>query len=81
MFSKAKGTIKSAAPSSSIPPYFLCPITNQIMSDPCIGQCGHMFEREAIIELINEVPAFVDTSDPYILNSLHQRDVQFVRRS
>ena len=59
MFSKAKNTVKNGAggASSTIPPYFLCPLMNEIMDDPTITQCGHMFEREAIVNYLEEVTA------------------------
>ncbi len=45
-------TIASSAvatsPIDEIPAYFICPITLEIMKDPTITTCGHMFEREAI---------------------------------
>jgi len=33
----------------NIPKLFICPITLEIMKEPTITSCGHMFEREAII--------------------------------
>lgn len=41
--------------SSKIPPYFICPITLEIMAEPTITQCGHMFDKDAIIKWIQNV--------------------------
>eukprot|EP00158_Paraphelidium_tribonemae_P006944 Partr_v1_DN28045_c2_g1_i2_m57128 len=40
--------------SSKIPPYFLCPISQELMEDPTITQCGHMFDRVNIVEYLHE---------------------------
>uniref|UniRef100_A0A6B2LRJ2 U-box domain-containing protein n=1 Tax=Arcella intermedia TaxID=1963864 RepID=A0A6B2LRJ2_9EUKA len=45
-----------AKPSLTIPPSFICPITQQIMEDPVIAVDGHSYEREAIIQWIKQRP-------------------------
>ena len=32
----------------SVPPIFVCPITQEFMRDPCIAEDGYTYEREAI---------------------------------
>ncbi|KAI9142715.1 hypothetical protein BKA69DRAFT_240339 [Paraphysoderma sedebokerense] len=36
--------------TDEVPDYFVCPITLEIMKDPVISKCGHMFDREAIMK-------------------------------
>ena len=35
---------------ASLPPQFLCPITNELMRDPVTTADGHTFERTAILK-------------------------------
>ncbi|KAI3630823.1 hypothetical protein MIR68_012258 [Amoeboaphelidium protococcarum] len=53
--SPANGGSSNASNNSKIPSYFMCPISGEIMDDPTISQCGHMFERQAIVRWLREV--------------------------
>lgn len=38
------------------PSYLLCPITGELMHQPSVISCGHLFDRNAILQLLqNEV--------------------------
>ena len=41
-------------PVEEIPSTFICPLTLQIMEDPVQDNCGHTFERNAIIKLLEQ---------------------------
>lgn len=51
----SSGQSRPTSSSAKIPPYFLCPISHQLMEDPTITKCGHMFDKETLINYINEV--------------------------
>lgn len=37
------------------PREWLCPITGELMIEPMVTKCGHMFERSAITEWLKQV--------------------------
>ena len=41
------------AKPATVPKLFVCPIMLDIMTDPTTTACGHMFERDAILNWIN----------------------------
>ena len=41
-------------PVEEIPSTFICPLTLQIMEDPVQDNCGHTFERNAIVQLLEQ---------------------------
>eukprot|EP00835_Amoeboradix_gromovi_P006340 NODE_729_length_4743_cov_0.421619.p1 type:complete len:346 gc:universal NODE_729_length_4743_cov_0.421619:230-1267(+) len=41
--------ISKAKKDVEIPDMFICPISMQIMTDPQISKCGHMFDRDSIL--------------------------------
>ncbi len=43
-----KGEGKVVRRKESVPPIFVCPITQEFMRDPCIAEDGYTYEREAI---------------------------------
>eukprot|EP00160_Parvularia_atlantis_P008174 Unigene1742_Nuclearia_a/m.5358 Unigene1742_Nuclearia_a/g.5358 ORF Unigene1742_Nuclearia_a/g.5358 Unigene1742_Nuclearia_a/m.5358 type:complete len:782 (+) Unigene1742_Nuclearia_a:30-2375(+) len=43
--------------TAAVPKLFVCPITLELMQDPTITTCGHMFEREAIIDWLRGLTA------------------------
>jgi len=45
----AAAAAQNPADLPNVPKLFLCPITLEIMKEPTITSCGHMFEKEAII--------------------------------
>ena len=61
----------------NVPKLFLCPITLEIMKEPTITSCGHMFEKEAIVgwlkgnELVNCFFTFYFSfSFPFLFSSV-----------
>ena len=46
--SSAAGAAGASSSTADIPDYFICPITLEMMRDPVISKCGHMFDKEAI---------------------------------
>jgi hypothetical protein len=37
----------------SQPSYLICSITGELMQQPAVISCGHLFERNAIVQLLN----------------------------
>ncbi|MBS0649503.1 MAG: U-box domain-containing protein [Verrucomicrobia bacterium] len=58
-------------PRSSEPlPSFICPITNDIMTDPVIDKHGHSFERKAIVEWLKTKSTCPMNQQPLISDDL-----------
>jgi len=38
--------------ATTVPKLYLCPISLELMQEPTITACGHMFERDAIVDWI-----------------------------
>jgi len=49
------GAVAGRGKPPSVPKLFVCPIMLDIMTDPTTTSCGHMFEREAIVNWIHAV--------------------------
>jgi len=49
------GTRGGRGKPPTVPKLFVCPILLDIMTDPTTTSCGHMFEREAIVNWIHTV--------------------------
>jgi len=58
----------------SIPSYFLCPITNTLMTDPVINPEGHTFERASILRWLVLTQPYGGTS-PVTGNALKVEDL------
>ncbi|KAL7469094.1 hypothetical protein ACHAXS_009339 [Conticribra weissflogii] len=58
----------------SIPSYFLCPITNTLMTDPVINSEGHTFERASILRWLVLTQPYGGTS-PVTGNALKMEDL------
>ena len=41
------------APSLSIPARFICPISQMLMADPVNTYCGHMFDRQSLMDWLS----------------------------
>lgn len=46
---------EAEAEEEKLPKEWLCPITGQLMQDPAVTSCGHLFDRTAIHQWLTKV--------------------------
>jgi hypothetical protein len=56
---------QEAEEEEELPKEWLCPITGQLMQDPAVTSCGHLFDRTAIHQWLTKVCI--------MMHSLHHR--------
>ena len=50
-----RGSNKNILAAQAIPAYFQCSLSQQLMEEPTITKCGHMYDREAIVQWLQDV--------------------------
>nr|BAK00360.1 predicted protein [Hordeum vulgare subsp. vulgare] len=48
ILSRVTSSRKFRSPNAVVPSHFICPISQEIMDDPCVAADGHTYERRAI---------------------------------
>ena len=65
---RARARASAAAPRATLaaepPDDYLCPITQELMSDPVIATDGHTYERKAILQWIERKATSPKTGEP-----------------
>jgi hypothetical protein len=66
---------QEAEEEEELPKEWLCPITGQLMQDPAVTSCGHLFDRTAIHQWLTKVCHDAFLAPPHSWNTANSLNV------